>query len=195
MIVSAARLTFKPEPGLLIRMGTRQELGLLLLVLLLALPALWQGGAADTKPAASDACARPVELSTGTNQVKLICLAPGDPAASLRPLARALPSDCPAPKGVRPGTRITVERAVDGRCALEQAPMPAMRKILLGLKLDPNLATESDLEVLPGIGPALAKRIAIELATNGPFDSVEDLLRVKGIGPKTLERIRPFLAL
>jgi len=42
---------------------------------------------------------------------------------------------------------------------------------------------------LPGIGPVLARRIV----EGRPYARVEDLLKVKGIGPATLERLRPYL--
>lgn len=53
--------------------------------------------------------------------------------------------------------------------------------------LDLNRATAAELEKLPGIGPVLAKRIVEWRETHGPFQSVQDLLKVPGIGPKTLE--------
>jgi len=56
--------------------------------------------------------------------------------------------------------------------------------------LDINQATAAELEKLPGIGPALARRIVEWREIHGPFRSVEDLLQVPGIGPKTLEGIR-----
>jgi competence ComEA-like helix-hairpin-helix protein len=59
--------------------------------------------------------------------------------------------------------------------------------------LDPNRATAEALEELPGIGPALARRIVESRDADGPFRSVEELLRVRGIGPALLERIRPRL--
>lgn len=55
-----------------------------------------------------------------------------------------------------------------------------------------NTAAKSQLITLPGIGPALAGRI-IEQRAVAPFQSVDDLQRVRGIGPAKLERIRPFV--
>jgi competence protein ComEA len=53
-----------------------------------------------------------------------------------------------------------------------------------------NAARPPDLEALPGIGPVLAARIVAERGRGGPFATVDELRRVRGIGPKTLERIR-----
>ena len=53
-----------------------------------------------------------------------------------------------------------------------------------------NSAGQGELELLPGIGPALAKRIIDHRAAKGPFRRVDDLDAVKGIGPKILERLR-----
>ena len=48
------------------------------------------------------------------------------------------------------------------------------------------------MQKLPGIGPTLAKRI-VETREAEPFRSVEDLRRVRGIGVKTLEKLRPLV--
>ncbi len=59
-------------------------------------------------------------------------------------------------------------------------------------KIDVNSAVEAELMRLPGIGPALAARI-VQYRANAPFASIDDLRKVKGIGAKTLDAIRPFL--
>ena len=60
-------------------------------------------------------------------------------------------------------------------------------------KVNLNTATVSQLEDLPGIGPALAARIVDHRQKNGAFKSVEDLMAVKGIGEKNFAKIQTFL--
>lgn len=64
-----------------------------------------------------------------------------------------------------------------------------------GEKLDPNRASEVELDRLPGVGPALARRIIDYREGVAPFRTPEDLLEVSGIGPATLARLRPLLKL
>lgn len=56
-----------------------------------------------------------------------------------------------------------------------------------------NSATQAQLELLPGVGPALAQRIIADRERNGRYTSIEQLDRVKGIGPKTIEKLRPHI--
>ncbi len=64
---------------------------------------------------------------------------------------------------------------------------PAARSI------DLNSAPEAELLRLPGIGPSLARRILAYRSLHGGFAGVDALAEVRGIGPKTLGRIRPYL--
>ena len=61
-----------------------------------------------------------------------------------------------------------------------------------GVPLNVNTAGAAALEVLPGIGPALAAAIVEHRQRHGPFASVDELVEVSGIGPAKLERIRPL---
>jgi competence protein ComEA len=56
--------------------------------------------------------------------------------------------------------------------------------------VDLNAADATALDALPGIGPVLAARIIAYRQENGGFRSVDELLEVRGIGPKTLDKLR-----
>jgi len=56
-----------------------------------------------------------------------------------------------------------------------------------------NTATAEQLEAIPGIGPVLAQRIIEYRQTHGRFQSVDELLEVRGIGSKRLENMRPYV--
>lgn len=60
-------------------------------------------------------------------------------------------------------------------------------------KIDINRAEPWLLEALPGIGEVLAQRIVDYRSENGPFRTIEDLLKVSGIGSATLENLRDFI--
>jgi competence protein ComEA len=59
--------------------------------------------------------------------------------------------------------------------------------------LDLNSAGADELQLLEGIGPVLAARIIADRQKNGPYRSVNDLARVPGIGPRTIEKVRPLV--
>ncbi|UCD39089.1 MAG: helix-hairpin-helix domain-containing protein [Fidelibacterota bacterium] len=79
---------------------------------------------------------------------------------------------------------------------LETADSGAEILWAIGLErpLDINHAGIDELQVLPGIGPVLAKKIVVYRKKNGYFQTVQDLTKVKGIGPKLLMRWEGLIA-
>jgi len=62
-----------------------------------------------------------------------------------------------------------------------------------GGKLNLNTATAEQLDTLPGVGPATAKKIIDDRSANGPFTSVADLQRVSGIGVKKVDSLKDLV--
>jgi competence protein ComEA len=60
-----------------------------------------------------------------------------------------------------------------------------------GAMVNINTASETELETLNGVGPVTAAAIIQYRTENGPFATVDDLMEVSGIGPATLEELRP----
>lgn len=60
-------------------------------------------------------------------------------------------------------------------------------------RIDINTASWAEWIQLDDIGPSTASRIVADRKVNGPFRSIDDLMRVPGIGKATLEKMRPFL--
>jgi competence protein ComEA len=101
-------------------------------------------------------------------------------------------------KGIGPATLDKLRPLVeigDGK----SAPAPAGKKETSGAA-DPapsgpavniNTASAESLDALPGIGPSLAAKIILDREQNGAYASCDDLARVSGIGPSTVEKLKP----
>jgi competence protein ComEA len=92
-------------------------------------------------------------------------------------MGAAAPKDAP-PKNVKP----TARKAANGTKKGDALKEP----------IDINHATATELQRLPGVGPAMSSRILL-VREQRPFRSVDELRRVPGIGAKTLEKLRPFV--
>lgn len=73
--------------------------------------------------------------------------------------------------------------------AAEHRPAPRPPRLLV----DVNAAPAEELALLPGVGETLAERIIAHRTAKGPFRRMDQLLDVPGLGPKTLERLKPLL--
>lgn len=82
----------------------------------------------------------------------------------------------------------------ESRAALEGAKARA-RPLEPGERIDINTATADEIDRLPGVGPALARRIVADRDSAGAFRDLADLTRVSGIGAATAERMAPHLEL
>ena len=71
--------------------------------------------------------------------------------------------------------------------------VPSDNETVLSVSI--NSAELEELTLLPGIGKATAQNIIDYRNANGLFQSIDDLVRVKGIGKKTLEKIRAYITL
>lgn len=74
------------------------------------------------------------------------------------------------------------------------APLAASAAASPGV-VNVNTATIQQLQLLPRVGPSVAQRILDYRKENGKFDSVEDLMLVRGIGEATFAGLKPYVSL
>jgi competence protein ComEA len=91
------------------------------------------------------------------------------------------------------GIVVGLGAAVPWVFAAESVAAPRAQTAVKAQPIDINAATAADLVSVPGIGEAMAKRIVEFREETGPFQRLEDLLKIKGIGEKSFERRRPYL--
>jgi competence ComEA-like helix-hairpin-helix protein len=93
------------------------------------------------------------------------------------------------------GTRVEIgpSERESGRVTI--SPMDPGKKFVLGIPIPLNQAGAEALAIIPGISHSLACRIVEFRDSHGPFKTCHELRRVKGIGPKKVERFQSYLSL
>jgi comEA protein len=89
--------------------------------------------------------------------------------------------------------RVVFAVAAASLLVLSMASANAQKKHLPAAPVNLNSASAEQLEQVPGIGPATAKSIIDFREKSGPFKRVEDVLAIRGISKRALERMRPYL--
>lgn len=87
------------------------------------------------------------------------------------------------------GTIVRAERDGSRGVQIAVEPMPASMRLLLGMQLDLNKASEDELLCIPRMKPETAQAI-VERRKEKPWHSLEDLTELPGVGPKTVDRWR-----
>jgi hypothetical protein len=94
---------------------------------------------------------------------------------------------------IQSGMKITIQR--DGKeWRFHNEEMSAFYKCTLGIPISLNQESEEGLTAIPGIGPQLAKTIALERDKRGGFQDLNELISIKGIGPGLLRKIGDYVA-
>jgi competence ComEA-like helix-hairpin-helix protein len=80
-----------------------------------------------------------------------------------------------------------------GWTAYQHRQLPGGESAINDYVIDLNQANHAELLQLPGVGDSLASRIEAYRKSHGPFESVQELRKVRGIGPVTLTRLSPYV--
>ena len=124
-------------------------------------------------------------LSEGTALRSVINMAPQ--GFMIMPAVLTDPARC-----LKDGEWVEFEANESESAKISLKMMPVAERMLLGIPLDPSTMAESDWERLPGIGPALARRIVLDRQCNGGLRSIRDLERISGIGKVTVDRLETY---
>ncbi|MBW2170684.1 MAG: helix-hairpin-helix domain-containing protein [Deltaproteobacteria bacterium] len=107
--------------------------------------------------------------------------------------------DCPAlgqmNTPLETGTRVELRTSERESGRVTISPIDPGKKFVLGIPVPLNQAGAEALAIIPGISHSLAQRIVEFRKSHGPFKTWHELRRVKGIGPKKVERFRSYLSL
>lgn len=157
-----------------------------------------------TRPGASPAEPEPSPAPRIVRPTPAEPIAPRQPEPSVEPQAESQNADettetpsAPAEAKPEPETQPETEPETEPDdkidATTESSPLPPEPAADTTTRIRINTATAAELDLLPGIGPALAARIIASRRADGPFHEPKDLERVPGIGVKTAERMAPLI--
>ena len=113
---------------------------------------------------------------------------PGETVVVLREVLVTLPPETTPP--TVPATEPPVRSEPARQTEPKKSSGSTEKKVTFPVNI--NTASKKELDALPGIGETLAQRIIDYRSANGPFSTVDELTKVKGIGEKTLEKLKPY---
>ena len=113
---------------------------------------------------------------------------PGETVVVLREVLVTLPPETTPP--TVPATEPPVRSEPAKQTETKKSSGSTEKKVTFPVNI--NTASKKELDALPGIGEVLAQRIIDYRSANGPFSTVDELTKVKGIGAKTLEKLKPY---
>lgn len=151
---------------------------------------------ATPEPSATPAPIR-VYVSGAVNSADVYVLAPDAIARDALAAAGGATSDADLDRvnlaqPLHDGEHIHVPRIGETPTAAPDGSAADAEPVLTGL-VNINVATQEELELLPGIGPVIAQRIVEYRETYGPFSTIEAIQNVPGIGPAKFEDIRDWI--
>jgi len=135
-------------------------------------------------------------LAGNTGWILILLLVAGSSfllGSSARPKATTAPVTSPAPTS-QPTAIGDISSALQDTPPASDATIATSPSAIAPTKISGivniNTGSEAELESLPGIGPSKAKAIIDYRQQNGPFVTIEDIEKVKGIGPKTFDSLK-----